>query len=236
MSTLYNAITPPTLVLAGLRGAISQEISNLSFVYDPSLDWTDAAKAERAKRAMLSGTGESADVPTEDSNPSQYPLLAWNRSTLIPTNERSRRNVFGAIAPTTINGTQWNLQAFVGEMIFAFKIYSRDILELEALEAGYVARSLISDITGFDIQSSAFGLDSQGNSAEPFHYDVQWDPLDPQISVQRLPVMLFGIEGKATVRGLFLTGSQITSYPVNTIDLKIQNYQNLTLDEIIVHR
>lgn len=236
MGPLYNALTPPALVLSGLRGALSQQIPNLSFTFDPSLDWSDAAKAERAKRAMVQDTSEEADVPSEEADPSQYPLLAWNRSTLVPMAGRSRRNAFSGFADVQQAGAEWDLQAFFGQLTFAFKVYSRDILELEALEMGYVARSLISDITGFDIPVEALGLDGSALSPGLLRYDTQWDPLDPMIAVERLPSMLFAIQGTATIRGAFITGTAQPLYLVNAINATFKNLNNQVLENVVVHR
>lgn len=238
MQPLHNALTPPTVVLAGLRQRISAAVPNLSFVFDPTLDWSEAAKAQRAQRAMQMGTVEEGSIPDQGSEPTQYPLMAWNRSTLIPMAGRSRRNAFNGYSESVAGSGTWDLQAFFGELTFAFKIYSRDILELEALEMGYVAQSLISDITGFDIPVEALSPAPDANSLPPelLRYDTQWDPLDPMILVERLPVMAFAIQGTAMIRGAFLTGSRTPLYPIQTIDCDIRGFQGQELEHVVVHR
>lgn len=236
MQPLHNALTPPALVLSGLRGALAQQIPNLSFTFDPALDWSEAAKAARARRAMLAGTPEDDGVAAEEPDPSQYPLMAWNRSTLVPMAGRTRRNAFNGYAEVQASGTQWDLQAFYGQLTFAFKIYSRDILELEALEMGYVAKSLVSDITGFDLPVDALGLDGSGIPPALLRYDTQWDPLDPMIVVEKQPAVVFAIQGTATIRGAFLTGSAQPLYLVNTIDGTLKNMNSQVMESIVVHR
>lgn len=238
MQPLYNALTPPTLVLAGLRAALLQDVPNLSFVLDPMLDWSDAAKSQRELRDMQHGSGEAEALPDQTAavNPTQYPLMAWKRSALVPMAERSRRNAYAATATVEVDGETWDLQVFFGQLNFGFKIFARDILELEAIEVGYVAKSLISGITGFAIPIEALypAVDTSGIPPDVLTYDVQWDPLVPEIQFEKTPAMVFAIQGTATIRGAFITGVAGPHYPVRRIVLSIKDMDNALLDRVEV--
>lgn len=240
MDQIYNAITPPTLAIAGLRAAISQEIPNLSFVFDPDLEWPSAAQGEREMRDMEQDSGEDVSVPDQSTAPvpTQFPLMAWNRSTLRPQDGRIRRGTFAAMTTVQVSGQDWNLQALFGQIEFNFRIFARDVLELEAIEIGYSAKSLISDITGFFIPVASLypAVDVSSEPPDSWKYDVQWNPLEEALQVNKSPTMLFAIAGSALIRGAFMTGAVLPNYLVNSIDLKIMDYQQTLDAEIVVSR
>lgn len=235
------ALTSPTLVVAGLRAAIIQELPDLNFVYDPELVWGEAARARRAQYEMLRASPEAIGLPDPGTPPTQFPMMGWRRSALIPMAGRSRRNVFaGGAQPVQANGvsSNWDLRAFTGQIQFEFKLYSRDVIELEALEMGYVTNSLISDIGGFTmpIPSLYPAADLGGMPPDLWHYEVQWDPLNPEITTERRPAVVFALEGSATIRGSFISGAVAQHYPLNTIHLKLEDMNGTLEDEIMVTR
>lgn len=247
---MYQLITPPSLALAGLRAAVMQDVPNLSFVFDPALTWETTAAQQRAQRDAGQGVAEAPAVPDQSTaaQPSQFPILAWSRGALRPNDQLGRRaarpsyaNVPLPIpsgAPAPPGYTTWDVRAMIAQMAISFRLFARDALELEALELGYGARAIISEIRGFTIPvDTLFPLVAPESLPDDlWRFEVVWNPLD-DVQYGTTPYDVCSIGGTADLSGVFLTGQATPVGFVNTIALSILNENTGGLiEEIIVHR
>lgn len=230
LDTKPFSVTPLAVVLKGLTESIRERIPIMSFVFDSTLSYQESARGQRAIRSAFSLEDDQA-----------FPLFGFSRTVLQPIASAPYRATMGSTVRSqtvaTSNPEVKDIYAVSGQFDLLFRIYARDVVQLETLELLYSTKAAISDITEFSINIPWLEEAPQTSQVPNWHYSVTWHPLE-DFFVQHDPFVTFSLSGHATLNGTFLTGFRRDGCLIDTINLDFFPYRDTAqlLDNIIVSR
>lgn len=223
------SVTPLAIVLKGLTEAIRVKMPTVSFVFDPTLSYQESARGQRALRSAMQLNPES-----------QFPLFGFSRAALQPIAQSPYRATSSSTlrVPNLDDGPDSvkEVYALNGQFDLLFRIYARDIAQLETIELLYNTQAAITNVKDFDVHIPWL-QDAPHLTGNPnWKYHIQWHSLDDFVA-QHDPFLTFSVAGRATINGTFLTGFLRNGYFINTINLSWFVYPDTTtpIDTTTLH-
>lgn len=197
-STKPFSITPLAVVLKSLSETIRAKLPTLAFVFDSTLSYQESARGQRALRSAMQINADT-----------QFPLFGFSRSVLQPMAQTiyraTAKSGIRVPVPGPVSDQIKDIYAVSGQFDLLFRIYARDVAQLEALELLYTTKAAISDVTEFTVHIPWLA-DAPDITENPnWEYRIQWHPLDDFVA-QHDPFLTFSVSGRATVSGTFLSG------------------------------
>lgn len=192
------SITPLAIVLKGLTEAVRGKMPSLSFIFDSTLSYQESVRGQRALRSAMSLEEKS-----------QFPLFGFSRTVLQPLAQSVYRStttspVRLSVPEQTIDKVK-DIYALNGQFDLLFRIYARDIAQLETIELLYATKAAITNVVDFDVHIPWLEGATQITQSPNWNYRIQWHPLDDFVA-QHDPFLTFSVAGRATVNGTFLSG------------------------------
>ena len=182
-----DTITTTTFVLQALKREITNKYPEMSFVYSVSLQYPYTELQDRA------------DSSDNFIKPSNLPLMAFNRSTLRPSELGSRGNRFSAylsIPDTPTNVTKYRTAHC--EFDFNFSIVDKDMAAIESFELDFMSKEGLGRITEFEVDFSSAGLGL-------LKYYITWNPQLSDLDISTDQNSYVSLGGNATIRGFFVS-------------------------------
>lgn len=186
-----TSITPSD-VIYGLSEAISKKYRRLvnSFVFDPE---------EMYERAITAGRVEQfyrEPINLDDKQIFQdrklLPMIAWNRTNLIPHQANGRPNRFACDA----HG-ETNFVTTLCEFTFNFTYYSTNMIELEQFELDWNLQRGLREVATIKLYTS--------DDMPPFEYSVIWENELQSINFSLESNYYKSLSGTAKISGSFVS-------------------------------
>lgn len=211
-----QVLTNITLVIQELLNNLKNISTEPRLVFDPSLGYEESIIGLRALRTMM----EIQDVKS-------FPLIAWNRSPVIPEESLGRRRVFPkGPHPTTPDGQRLYKSVF-GQFEFRMIYISDNIPDIETFELLYATTSGVNSVKTITTTFPEIG---------DFDYFLTWEDLT-DITFNKEGNVYIYIGASAIVKGGFVIfndddpGGTLDPYPhIEQIRAKIFSYNTRWLN------
>jgi len=184
-----------------------------------------------------------SEVNPGDKFSKKLPILGYKRSAFKRDENLVQRNTV-KVNTSTLDFTKMNvdlstffkpndtqfvdLTSAITQMEYKFYLVGSDLDMVQQYEQAYISRMFLSNIHSFTLDGEQLGLGDEMNLT----YTIDWNDLE-EFNINADGMQYTMISGSATIRGLVLFSSGVSSYLIEQINLRINDMDKGVLLDMI---